>query len=210
MYGVGAWARAVVCLAAMLAADAASARYAEGTTMRAMPFDGALTAAQRRAVTFYHSVSQAHATAFMVLGTDAAFVPLFAIQLGAFLMTLVRKGLISTTTWHCAYTATLAVGVFVVSGREFAWVSAVGLLFAVARIWLGAPKHLVWAPLLATRLVAWPEHGGLAVALDAADAHAPVLRAGYLAMVACVAAYGLLAPGASRADVARPDKNRMQ
>jgi GGDEF domain-containing protein len=54
--------------------------------------------ARRAVVTRYHSLSQAHATAFMVLDADAAFAPLLAIQLAAFLMTLVRKGFISTTT----------------------------------------------------------------------------------------------------------------
>jgi len=111
----------------------------------------------------------------------------------AFLMTLVRKGFISTTTWHGAYTATLAACVFTVDGRGFAWSSAVGVWFAVARMWLGAPKYLVWAPVIAARL--W---GEVALArLDAAgalahlDAHAAALRFGYLACVACIAAYGL-------------------
>lgn len=89
MHGIGVWLRVAVCLLTMVAADAATARCAEGSTMRAMPFDGALTVSQRRAVTLYHSVSQAHATALMVLRADAAFAPLLAIQLAAFLMTLV-------------------------------------------------------------------------------------------------------------------------
>lgn len=86
MHGIGVWLRVAVCLLTMVAADAATARCAEGSTMRAMPFDGALTVSQRRAVTLYHSVSQAHATALMVLRADAAFAPLLAIQLAAFLM----------------------------------------------------------------------------------------------------------------------------
>ena len=186
MYGVGAWLRAAVCFAVMLAADAASARHAEGTTMRAMPFEEGTTAAQRRAVTLYHSLSQAHATAFMLLGADAAFAPLLAIQLAAFLMTLVRKGFISATTWHVAYTASLAVCVFAVSGSEYVWTGAVGALFAVARMWLGASKYLVWLALFATR----PS----LVALSALDAHTPILRAAHLVWVACVAVYGLGGP----------------
>jgi hypothetical protein len=84
--------RAAVCVAAMLAADAASARLADKTTMRSMPFPSELTAGGSAGpVTIYHSLSQAHATALMLLGADTA---LLAIQLAAFLMTLVRKGLI--------------------------------------------------------------------------------------------------------------------
>jgi hypothetical protein len=77
MSGSGTWARAAVCFATMLAADAATALLAQsaGTTMRAMPFEG-VAEAPRRAVTFYHSISQAHATAYMLLGADAAFAPL--------------------------------------------------------------------------------------------------------------------------------------
>jgi hypothetical protein len=192
MLGVGVWARAAVCVATMLAADAATARHAEGTTMRAMPFDAGVTAERRAVVTLYHSLSQANATALMVLDADAAFAPLLAIQLAAFLMTLVRKGFISTTTWHGAYTATLAACVFAVDGRGFAWSSAVGAWFAVARMWLGAPKYLVWAPVIAARL--WGDAKALAP-LDAAlaplDAHAAALRFAYLACVACIAVYGL-------------------
>jgi hypothetical protein len=36
--------------------------------------------------------------------------------------------------------------------RSVAWSSAVGAWFAVARMWLGAPKYLVWAPVIAARL----------------------------------------------------------
>jgi hypothetical protein len=187
MYGVGTWLRAAVCFASMLAADAASARHAEGTTMRAMPFEAATTAAQRRAVTFYHSLSQAHATAFMLLGADAAFAPLLAIQLAAFLMTLVRKGFISAKTWHVAYTASLAACVFTVSGGEFVWVSAVGVAFFIARMWLDASKYLVWLAIFAMRLALWPS----LASLSALDAHAPLFRASYLACVACIALYGL-------------------
>jgi hypothetical protein len=191
MLRVTEWARAAVCLVTMLAADAASTRYAEGTTMRAMPFEARTSATQRRVATFYHSVSQAHATAFMVLGADAAFAPLLAIQLA--LMTLVRKGFISTTTWHVAYSASLAVGVFAVSGSEFAWVSAVGGAFAVARMHLSASKYVVWPALLATRIVAGPE-----AVVRALDEHVLILRAGYLFLVACVV-YGLRAPRACAA-----------
>jgi hypothetical protein len=186
MHGIGIWLRAAVCFLTMVAADAATARYAsEGSTMRAMPFEGALTVSQRRAVTLYHSVSQANATALMVLRADAAFAPLLAIQLAAFLMTLVRKGLISTATWHVAYTASLAVCVFTLSGREQAWVGAVGIAFFVVRMRLGAPKYVVWCAIFATR--------PLAALHDLAwlDDHAHLMRVGYALAVVALALYGL-------------------
>jgi hypothetical protein len=186
MYGASVWIRAAACFLCMMAADAATARYTTGTTgttMRAMPFPSDLADACRRAVTFYHSVSQAHATAFMMLDADAAFAPLLAIQLAAFLMTLVRKGLISTTTWHGAYTASLAVCVLAVSGSDFVWVSSVGACFVVARMWLGAPKYLVWALLLATRAV-WPDSVVSLTVISWLESHAPVMRVGYLLCVA--------------------------
>lgn len=163
MHGIGLWLRVAVCFLTMVAADAA----------------------QRRVVTLYHSVSQAHATALMVLGADAAFAPLLAIQLAAFLMTLVRKGLISTTTWHVAYTATLAVCVFTVSGGEFVWVGAVGVAFYVMRMWLGAPRSLADLADVSDTLV-W------------LDEHAHVMRVGYALAVVALVSYGLLPLGMER------------
>ena len=125
----------------------------------------------------------------MVLRADAAFAPLLAIQLAAFLMTLVRKGLISTTTWHVAYTASLAVCVFTVSGGEFVWVSAVGIGFLVVRMWLGAPKYLVWCAIFATRPLA--DLACLSGTLAWLDEHAHVMRVGYALAVGTLALYGL-------------------
>jgi hypothetical protein len=193
MSGVGSWACAMMCVAAMLAADAVTARLAEATTMRAMPFPSGVSAAQRRIVTFYHSLSQAHATALMLLGADEAFAPLLAIQLAAFLMTLVRKGFITTKTWQATYTVSLAVCIFVVDARDYAWIAAINVLFPLGRMWLGAPKYAVWAILFAVRFLS--EHvapPATVTWLEAlVDGHLLVLRLGYVLGVACVILYGL-------------------
>ena len=106
-------------------------------------------------------------------------------------MTLVRKGLISTRTWQATYTASLAVAVFAVSARDFAWIGAVNVCFPLGRMWLGAPKYPVWALLFAMRLVPWPEYVGLSALAAWYDSHAVVFRVGYLLCVAFVMLYGL-------------------
>jgi hypothetical protein len=58
--------------------------------------------------TFY-AISQIIATTNLLLNNcpDSSFVIMFPIQLSAFLMTLVRKGIISNNLWHIFYTSSL-------------------------------------------------------------------------------------------------------
>ena len=57
----------------------------------------------------FYAVSQIIATTNMLLITnpDSSFMIMFPIQLSAFLMTLVRKGMISNNLWHIFYTSSL-------------------------------------------------------------------------------------------------------
>jgi len=54
---------------------------------------------------------QIGATLFMFGSIDSAFSPLFGIQLAAFLMTLVRKSIISCTMWHICYALSLWINI---------------------------------------------------------------------------------------------------
>jgi hypothetical protein len=47
----------------------------------------------------------------MLGNIETAFSPIFAIQLAAFLMTLVRKNLITSTSWHILYALSLWVNI---------------------------------------------------------------------------------------------------
>jgi hypothetical protein len=77
------------------------------TTMRNMPFDPAITTKEQQSIIQMQSRLQLGATWFMLVNVDTAFLPLLAIQLAAFLMTLVRKSIIGTQTWHLLYSVAL-------------------------------------------------------------------------------------------------------
>ena len=57
-----------------------------------------------------YRIAQFHATMHCIIGdATAAFVPLLGIQAAPFLMTLVRKGLVTSYTYHRVYAAALYV-----------------------------------------------------------------------------------------------------
>jgi hypothetical protein len=83
------------------------------TTMRDMPPPDALAPwpAAVTALNTFYAVSQVLATMNILWPSDrpidAAFVVLFPIQLAAFLLTCVRKGVIGSDAWHLLYAASL-------------------------------------------------------------------------------------------------------
>jgi hypothetical protein len=98
----------------MILADIATIKYkAETKTMRGMPYGKDISEEDKRKVTYMHSSQQLGATMFMVGNIDSAFAPLLAIQLAAFLMTLVRKSIISEMDWHRVYAISLWLNIFV-------------------------------------------------------------------------------------------------
>ena len=102
-----------ICIATMMIADKITHNYAESgdTTMRAMPFSESITDDERRKITTFHSNQQVSATLFVLHNVDTAFSPLFAIQMAAFFMTMVRKGIIRPNTWHLLYSWTLMINI---------------------------------------------------------------------------------------------------
>jgi len=103
-----------VCWLSMMLADWVTAQHAVpgDTTMRAMPFAETVPVEDRARITRFHSNQQTSATMFMLCNLDTAFSPLLAIQLAAFLMTLVRKNIIAPNTWHLVYSWSLMVNIF--------------------------------------------------------------------------------------------------
>ena len=105
----------ITCYFTMITADLTSEYYKKkdkinptnGSTMRNMPFDNDITIREQRRITRMHSRMQIGATLYMLYNTDTAFAPLFAIQLAAFLMTVVRKNIITSKTWHLLYSLSL-------------------------------------------------------------------------------------------------------
>lgn len=98
----------------MIMADIATEHYQAATkTMRGMPYGKDISEEDQKRVTYMHSTQQFGATMFLVCNIDSAFAPLLAIQLAAFLMTLVRKGIISELDWHRVYAISLWMNIFV-------------------------------------------------------------------------------------------------
>ena len=98
----------------MIMADIFSKLYkVDSTTMRKMPFGENVSQETKLKVTKIHSAQQFGATTLMMINMESAFSPLFAIQLSAFLMTLVRKSIIKEIEWHRIYLLSLLINIFV-------------------------------------------------------------------------------------------------
>ncbi len=101
----------VICGLTFILADIISAYYntknQNNKTMRNMPFDKSFTIKNQQALTLMYSYSQIGATLFMFGNINTAFSPMFAIQIAALFMTLVRKSIINTYIWHLIYSLSL-------------------------------------------------------------------------------------------------------
>lgn len=104
-----------VCYLTFIMADIITYNYningKNGQTMRNMPFDNSISKEDQNKITFMHSCMQIGATIFMLGNIETAFSPLFAIQLAALLMTLVRKSIISSKMWHSVYSISLWINI---------------------------------------------------------------------------------------------------
>jgi hypothetical protein len=137
-------------IATIALADIATLYYkVAGTTMRDMPFPDWVTKTTRDRVNVYYSVSQVLATSTLLFtpSMERALCVLFPIQIAAFLMTLVRKGIISPLSWHVLYSASLglnylhAVLAYDMMPLLF-YVSS--LVFCVLRFRYRWNKYLLW------------------------------------------------------------------
>ena len=133
----------------MICADIVTKLYeAETKTMRGMPYGKEIDEEDKKNVTYMHSVQQFGATMFMMGNIDSAFAPLLAIQIAAFLMTLVRKSIISELDWHRLYAISLWLNIFVYwsfNRIDRPIYIIIGVYpFDYLRINQGHNKYLVW------------------------------------------------------------------
>lgn len=78
------------------------------STIRSMPYPDYLPNVYKPAINYFYSASQIFATANCLFGgIDEVFATVFPIQMAAFMMTCVRKSIISAGAWHFYYTLTL-------------------------------------------------------------------------------------------------------
>ena len=83
----------------------------------------------------------------MLINMDSAFSPLFAIQFAAFLMTMVRKGIIKPNTWHLLYSWALMINIFTINTTplsQFVINTITIYLFRFLRMRLRMNKYIGW------------------------------------------------------------------
>ena len=101
----------VTCILTMLVADRITKYYKSTTkTMRNMPYNN-ISDNNIKSINRIYSKMQILATLFMLGNINTSFTPLLAIQLAAFLMTLVRKSIIGANTWHQFYMLSLLINI---------------------------------------------------------------------------------------------------
>lgn len=141
----------------------------QGSTMRGMPFPSYASYSFKYGLNLMYSVFQVYATLEVIVRSDIsnAFMVMFPIQLAAFLMTCVRKNIITTAGWHFWYTlalyTTLAHSITNTSSKfsdhERFWYHSCAKMFIIGRFILGLDKYLVWAYVNAILcLIAFPPH----------------------------------------------------
>ena len=145
-------------LGTLISADVVSYFYkAKDTTMRDMPFSESTPKAMIPYINLFYSVSQILATMNMIYQPtlDKVFLVLFPIQIAAFLMTCVRKGVLSADGWHILYAASLGLNYIRPSQFQdiYDWIElveymAICALFCVLRFRYRINKYALWIPMI--------------------------------------------------------------
>ena len=126
------------CYLTMIMADIVTARYRsdnQNTTMRDMPFDPRIKEDEQRKIILMQSSQQIGATLYMFGNLDSCFSPMFAIQLAAFLMTLVRKNIIDSNMWHLIYNVSLWMNAFCFYSIPVGYLFIEPILFHIFYYW---------------------------------------------------------------------------
>lgn len=137
-----------ICILTIISADIITYYYKDGSTMRNMPFNENITKHDQNMITNMYSNSQISATLFMLGNMTTAFTPMFAIQIAAFLMTLVRKNIIKANTWHIVYALSLWINIFSYITIDKAWIIMKlfsYMLFKIMRFHYKMNKYLAWS-----------------------------------------------------------------
>lgn len=116
----------LICMGAMVAADTVS-RYTNhqnqnGRTISNMPFDPVISEQGKRQVVHMNRCMQIGATLYMLGSMDSSFSPLFGIQMAAFLMTLVRKSIITANMWHICYALSLWINILLIQSLSLRFI----------------------------------------------------------------------------------------
>jgi hypothetical protein len=117
------------------------------TTMRIMPYMTHLQDHQKLEIIRMHSFMQLVATYYMLENANTAYTPVLAIQFSAFLMTLVKKGIIGVGTWHYLYSLTLWLNIFAILSANLSFFIVMNMLCGFMYYWRvmhGMNKYAGW------------------------------------------------------------------
>jgi hypothetical protein len=134
-YNVALIYKILTCYLTMVCADIVSYKIPskisnnKTTTMRDMPFDKNIDENKRKQISRFHSGMQVSATLYMLGNVHAIFFTLYPIQLSAFLMTLVRKNIITTNMWHRIYSFLLIINILCFNKLDISYVIIEIILF---------------------------------------------------------------------------------
>ena len=161
--------RWMIIISTMIFADHITSRYGEtgergsGTTIRDMPFPDYISASFKNKINIFYSQAQMLATAYLLLGvatpkiSEYAFLILFPIQIAAFLMTMVKKGILTSIEWHTCYTLSLLIPftylLFKVNFADNIPALPAAIIFGWMRINTRVNKYVLWNGLCALCLL---------------------------------------------------------
>lgn len=128
----------------------------QGTTMRSMPRPEYFTPFFTQNLNRFYTFSQIVATTQILFSCnmDGVFSVGFPIQMAAFLMTLVRKGIITAGGWHYIYSLTLITGVvsnfYIKTNHVEQWgqgftLPCIVFVFVMRTCFSHVSKYTVWA-----------------------------------------------------------------
>ena len=157
--------RIIIAFVTMFAADIVSNYYRRrelinSTTMRGMPFPKSASQAFINRINSYYALSQIFATVGVLnisqtwrADVELAFTTLFAIQISALLMTLVRKSILEPAGWHFIYAISLGLS-WILAAYHYSGTSSFtitmtrflvgGIIAAYLRFYLNGNKYVMW------------------------------------------------------------------
>ncbi len=154
--------RWLVVMLTMVLADYTTRYFGEsrgnGTTIRDMPFPESFSSQFVSCLNIFYILSQISATSYLLFGslspqlTEYAFLVLFPIQTAAFLMTMVKKGIISSCDWHVLYSLSLSLPLslplihFLQNNKPMDNIPAlpIAVIICFLRIKTRLSKYLLW------------------------------------------------------------------
>ena len=133
----------------LMGADLITNHYkSETKTMRNMPYDTFLKDEKdKKQISRIYGGMQVSATIMTMGNIHSAFTPAFAIQLAAFLMTLVKKNILSAREWHIIYMLSLFINVHSFMTLEITTILFMTVLinvFEIFRFDYKINKYILW------------------------------------------------------------------